>query len=57
LITTRAAETLNIQGHVLQEGGSADLVVLNAGSVWEAIWSHEAPMHVIKNGVEITQKS
>ena len=57
LITTRAAETLNIQGHVLQEGGNADLVVLKAASVWEAIWSHEAPKHVIKNGVEITQKS
>jgi cytosine/creatinine deaminase len=54
LITTRAAETLNISGHVLKEGGNADLVVLNAASVWEAIWNHEAPRHVIKNGVEIT---
>jgi cytosine deaminase len=54
LITTRAAECLNISGHVLKEGGNADLVVLNAPSVWEAIWNHEAPLHVIKNGVEIT---
>ncbi len=54
LITTRAAETLNISGHALKEGGNADLVVLNAPSVWEAIWNHEAPLHVIKNGVEIT---
>jgi cytosine/creatinine deaminase len=54
LITTRAAETLNISGHVLKEGGNADLVVLNVPSVWEAIWNHEAPLHVIKNGVEIT---
>jgi cytosine deaminase len=57
LITTRAAEALNIRGHVLREGGNADLVVLNAASVWEAIWTHEAPRHVIKNGVEITQKT
>jgi cytosine deaminase len=56
LITTHAAEVLNIQGHALQEGGNADLVVLNAASVWEAIWNHEAPLHVIKNGVEITQR-
>ncbi|HZU86821.1 MAG TPA: amidohydrolase family protein, partial [Anaerolineaceae bacterium] len=46
LITTNAAECLGIQGHALVEGGNADLVVLNANSVWEAIWSHEAPRHV-----------
>jgi cytosine deaminase len=56
LITTKAAECLGIHGHKLVEGGNADLVVLNANSVWEAIWSHEAPRHVIKNGVEITAK-
>lgn len=56
LITTKAAEALNIQGHVLQEGGNADLVVANAPTVWEAIWSHEPPLHVIKNGIEITQR-
>ncbi|PKO13175.1 MAG: cytosine deaminase [Chloroflexi bacterium HGW-Chloroflexi-10] len=56
LITTNAAQALNIQGHTLSEGGNADIVVLNAESVWESIWSHEAPLHVIKNGKEITAK-
>lgn len=56
LITTNAAEALNLTGHKLVEGGTADLVVLNAGSVWEALWNHEAPLHVIKNGKEITAK-
>jgi cytosine deaminase len=56
LITTNAAQALNIQGHTLSEGGNADLVVLNAESVWESIWNHEAPLHVIKNGKEITAK-
>jgi cytosine deaminase len=56
LITTNAAQALDIQGHKLVEGGNADLVVLNASSVWEALWSHEAPLHVIKNGKEITAK-
>jgi cytosine deaminase len=56
LITTNAAECLGIEGHVLAVGGNADLVVLNASSVWEAIRNHEAPLHVIKNGVEVTAK-
>ena len=56
LITTNAAECLGMEGHVLAVGGNADLVVLNANSVWEAIRNHEAPLHVIKNGVEVTAK-
>lgn len=56
LITTSAAEALNISGHRLAEGGNADLVVLDAESVWESLWSHEAPLHVIKNGREITAR-
>ncbi len=54
LITTNAAEALNIQNYGLKEGCNADLVMLNAGSVWEAIWNHEAPLYVFKNGVDIT---
>jgi cytosine deaminase len=54
LISTSAAATLGMQDHALQEGGRADLVVLKAKSVWDAIWHHEAPAHVIKNGREIT---
>ncbi|MEW6178988.1 MAG: amidohydrolase family protein [Chloroflexota bacterium] len=56
LITTNAALALNIPNYGLKEGCNADLVILNAGSVWEAIWNHEAPLHVFKNGVEITEK-
>ncbi len=54
LITTNAAQALGAYNHKLVEGGDADLVVLNAESVWEAIWNHEAPLHVIKSGKEIT---
>ena len=56
LITTNAALALNIPNYGLTEGGNADLVILNANSVWEAIWNHEAPLHVFKDGVEITEK-
>ncbi len=54
LITTNAAKALGIQNYGLKEGCDADLVVLNAETVWEAIWNHEAPLYVIKDGVDIT---
>jgi cytosine deaminase len=56
LITTHAADALNIKDFRLQEGNPANLVVLNARSVWEALWSHEAPLFVIKNGKDVTLK-
>ncbi len=56
LITTRAAQAMGIKEFGLKEGNKADLVVLNAETVWEAIWNHEAPLHVIKAGREITLK-
>ena len=56
LITTNAAEALNIKDHDFAEGNPANLVVLNAKSVWEALWSHEAPLYVIRDGVDITLK-
>ncbi len=56
MITSNAARALGIQNYGLKEGCDADLVVLNAESVWEAIWNHEAPLYVIKDGVDITLK-
>jgi len=54
LITTRAAKAMGIKGHRLEVGGNADLVVLNAKDVYHAIWEHEAPMHVIRKGKDVT---
>jgi cytosine deaminase len=54
LITTHAAEALGIEDFGLAVGSAADLVVLNAESVWEAIWNHEAPLYVIKDGRDVT---
>ena len=56
LITTNAAEALSIPNFKFAEGNPANLVVLNAKSVWEALWSHEAPLYVIREGVDITLK-
>jgi cytosine deaminase len=50
LITTRAAQALGIRDYEMKEGNPANLVILNAESVWEAIWTHQAPLHVIKAG-------
>ena len=56
LITTNAAKAMGIKGHVLEPGGNADLVVLNAEDVYHAIWEHEAPLHVIRKGKDVTLK-
>ncbi len=55
LITTHAAKALGLGGHRLEPGGTADLVVLQAKTVWEAIWNHEAPLFVVKNGKVIKE--
>jgi cytosine/creatinine deaminase len=54
LITTNAAKALGIKNYGVKEGCNADLVVLDAGNVWEALWSHDYPLYVIKDGVDIT---
>lgn len=54
MITTRAAQALGIHDFEMKAGNPANLVVLNAESVWEAIWTHKAPLHVIKGGRPIS---
>jgi cytosine/creatinine deaminase len=54
LITTRAAQAMAVPRFEMKEGNQANLVVLNAESVWEALTDHEAPRHVIKDGKEVT---
>jgi cytosine deaminase len=50
MITVDAARTMNIDGFALAVGNPAHLVVLDAGSVYEALWKHEAPRWVISHG-------
>jgi len=56
LITTRAAQAMSLIDFELKEGNRANLVVLDAESVWGALATHEAPLHVIKDGREVTLK-
>jgi cytosine deaminase len=50
MITTRAAQAMGLKDFGLRVGAPAHLVVLNEGSVLEALRSHEAPRHVISHG-------
>jgi cytosine deaminase len=56
LITTNAARALSIAEFGLKEGNRANLVVLNAQSISEALREHDPPVHVIKEGREVTLK-
>lgn len=50
MITKNAAKVINIHNHELKVGNPADLVILNEKDVVHAIWYHEEPIKVIKNG-------
>lgn len=50
MVTVKAAKSMNVKDHVLEEGGKANLVILNAKSVYEAIWTQAEPLYVISNG-------
>ena len=50
MITVDAAEAMGLKDFRLDVGASADMVVLDAPSVLEALRHHRAPVHVIRNG-------
>lgn len=54
MVTTSAAKVLGMQGHKLEVGGNADLVILDEEDVYHAIWHHRPPVCVIKDGVDVT---
>jgi len=56
LITTKAAQAMAIKDFELKEGNKANLVILNAKNVWEALTDHDAPLYVIKEGKDVTLK-
>ena len=50
MITGNAARAMNIKDHSLKIGSSANLVMLNAPNVLEALRQHAAPLYVISHG-------
>jgi cytosine deaminase len=53
MITVNAAQAMNINNHSLKVDSPANLVVLPAPNVLEALREHAAPLHVISNGQNI----
>ena len=50
MITTNAAHAMNINNHSLRVDNPANLVVLGAPNVLEALREHNAPLYVISHG-------
>jgi cytosine deaminase len=50
MITVNAARAMNINDHTLKIGSPANLVVLSAPNVLEALREHTAPVRVIREG-------
>ena len=50
MVTTTAARALGLNNHRLQVGGDADLVILTQPDVYHAIWRHQPPRAVVKDG-------
>jgi cytosine deaminase len=53
MITVRAATAMNTGNHSVQAGHPANLVVLDAPNVLEALREHTAPLHVISHGKRV----
>lgn len=50
MITVKAARAMNIEAHAIRIGSPANLVVLAAPNVLEALREHAAPLQVISHG-------
>jgi cytosine deaminase len=55
MVTLNAAQAINVSDHELKIGASANLVVLNAPNVLEALREHTVPCYVINNGNVVDQ--
>jgi cytosine deaminase len=50
MITGNAARAMNLRHHSPEIGAPANLVVLSAPNILEALREHAAPLHVISHG-------
>jgi cytosine deaminase len=50
MVTINAAQAMNVESHQLKVGANANLVLLDASNVLEALRNHSAPQCVISNG-------
>jgi cytosine deaminase len=50
MLTVNAARCINLKNFTLQVGSPANIVVLDGRSVYEALWYHRPPLHVVSHG-------
>lgn len=50
MITIHGARAMNLPKFGIKVGNAAHLVVLNAPTVYEALWDHAAPLYVVSHG-------
>lgn len=53
MVTVNAGRAMNVNSHSLNIGAPANLVVLSAPNVLEALREHEAPLYVVSHGTLI----
>ncbi len=56
-VTTTAARVLGVDGHRLEVGGNADLVVHHHASLREVVGHHEAPAYVVASGTLVASST
>ena len=57
MITIDAADCINLPKFRVQKGAPANLVVLDAKTVYEALWYHKEPLHVVSHGKLVDKKA
>ncbi len=57
MITTCPAKAINLKKFLVKEGSPANLVVLDAPNVYQALWYHREPLHVISHGKLVDKKA
>jgi len=56
MVTVNAAQAMNVNDHQIKVGANANLVLLNAPNVLEALREHETPRYVISHGELVNQE-
>jgi cytosine deaminase len=57
MVTVNAARCINLKDFAVKVGAPAHLVVLDARSVYEALWYHKPPLHVVSHGKVVDKKA
>jgi cytosine deaminase len=57
MLTVNAAKCINLKDFAVKVGAPANLVVLDGKSVYESLWYHRMPQHVISHGKVVDKKA